>query len=114
MTFYMDSKTRQSMKKNNSSPRTSSPNADIIFCVTVSDVQEVAQQILGRSLSDRELKTIRKELTSGDYIDWVVQVENIIREIVNDFKIEDVKAFDKNSLYDDDDDYDMEDNLKYL
>lgn len=40
----------------------------IIYSINIEDVQNVAEEKLGRKLTDNELKTIEDKI--GDYIDW--------------------------------------------
>jgi hypothetical protein len=48
----------------------------IIYSINVEDVQTVAQEELGRPLSDHELRTIVHRL--GDYLDWYEAVASVL------------------------------------
>lgn len=57
-------------------------NQTIVYSINVEDLQSVAQENLGRSLSARETKLVSDCV--GDYIDWVHAIESAIRKIVKD------------------------------
>ncbi|MCX6260674.1 MAG: hypothetical protein NTY95_07540 [Bacteroidia bacterium] len=40
----------------------------IIYSINIEDIQNVAEEYLGRQVSKKDLKVIEKKL--GDYIDW--------------------------------------------
>lgn len=52
----------------------------IIYSVNVADVQEVAKEVLGRKLTDRELKVIEDRI--GDGLDWFGAIESAISEYI--------------------------------
>jgi hypothetical protein len=45
----------------------------IIYSINIEDVQNVAEEELGRKLNDKELKIIEDKL--GDYIDWYSAID---------------------------------------
>jgi hypothetical protein len=49
----------------------------IIYSINIEDVQNVAEEELGRKLSKKELEIIEDKL--GDYIDWYSAIEIAIR-----------------------------------
>ncbi len=51
-------------------------NSKIIYSINIEDVQNVAQQELGRELKEKELKVIENKI--GDYIDWYEIINMII------------------------------------
>ena len=50
----------------------------IIYSINVGDIQEVANQVLGRRLTKDEIVSVEESV--GDYIDWFQAIENSIRE----------------------------------
>lgn len=48
----------------------------IIYSINIEDVQNVAEQELGRELKKKELKIVEDKI--GDYIDWYEIVNMII------------------------------------
>ncbi|MFZ3166828.1 MAG: hypothetical protein WA130_04375 [Candidatus Methanoperedens sp.] len=48
----------------------------IIYSINIEDVQNVAEQELGRELKEKELKVVEDKI--GDYIDWYEIVNMII------------------------------------
>jgi hypothetical protein len=80
---------------------------NIIFGITYTDVNEVAKRLFGRSLSSKELQQIEKELAKGDIVDWLSPLENLLRDSIDDHKLEDINIVEKlASIYDDDIDED--------
>ncbi len=55
-------------------------NERIIYSINVGDIQEVANQVLERTLTKEEITLVEPSI--GDYIDWVQAIENSIREHV--------------------------------
>lgn len=62
------------MKKDN--------NKKIVYSINVSDLQEVANQVLERNLTKKELVLIEESV--GGYIDWFQAVENSIYKHVRE------------------------------
>jgi len=57
----------------------------IIYSINIEDVQNVAEEELGRKLTKKELKIIEDKL--GDYIDWYSTIDMAIKnEILNHSK----------------------------
>lgn len=54
----------------------------IVYSINVRDIQEVAKQVLGRSLLKKEIALIEESM--GGYIDWFQAIENAIHEHVNE------------------------------
>ncbi|MCX6844449.1 MAG: hypothetical protein NTX53_19475 [candidate division WOR-3 bacterium] len=52
----------------------------VVYSINVSDIQDVADQVLDRRLTRRELTLVRESV--GDYIDWFEAIENAIHEHV--------------------------------
>jgi len=76
---------------------------NIIFRITYNDIHDVAKRLFGRTLSSKELVRIEKEFDSDDIIDWLTPVENLLRDIVDDHRLEDINIVEKlASIYDDD------------
>lgn len=55
-------------------------NDRIVYSINVSDIQEVANQILERDLTKEEVDLV--ENSFGDYFDWFQAIENSIFEHV--------------------------------
>jgi hypothetical protein len=53
---------------------------EAIYSLSAEDVQTVADQVLERHLTEREIALVEKSL--GDYIDWFQAIENAIRNAV--------------------------------
>ena len=51
---------------------------EIVYSINVDDIQEVADQVLERRLTKKELSLIQKSV--GDYIDWFQAIELAIQE----------------------------------
>jgi len=49
----------------------------IIYSISIEDVQNVAEEELGRKLAKKELKMIEDEI--GDYIDWYGAIDIAIQ-----------------------------------
>lgn len=54
----------------------------IIYSINVEDIQNVANEELGRELTDDELKTIEDKV--GDYIDWFGAISDAINEVIDE------------------------------
>lgn len=52
----------------------------IIYSINIEDVQNVAEEELGRKLTKKELKIIEDKL--GDYIDWYSAIDTAIQNEV--------------------------------
>jgi hypothetical protein len=50
----------------------------IVYSINVDDLQEVADQVLERPLTKKELTLVQKSV--GDYIDWFQAIEFAIQE----------------------------------
>jgi len=57
-------------------------NNTIVYSINVADLQTVAEETLGRALSDKEAELVGDCV--GDYIDWVQAIEDAISRIVVD------------------------------
>lgn len=54
----------------------------IIYSINIEDVQNVAEEELGRELIEKELKIVEDKV--GDYIDWYSAIDMTIQnEILN-------------------------------
>jgi hypothetical protein len=54
----------------------------IIYSINIEDVQNVAEEELGRELTEKELKIVEDKV--GDYIDWYGAIDMTIQnEILN-------------------------------
>lgn len=51
---------------------------EIVYSINVDDLQEVADQVLERRLTKKELSLVQKSV--GDYIDWFQAIELAIQE----------------------------------
>ena len=49
----------------------------IIYSINIEDIQNVAEEELGRKLSERELKIVADKI--GDYIDWYGAIDLAIQ-----------------------------------
>jgi hypothetical protein len=57
-------------------------NDRIVYSINVSDIQEVAKQVLERDLTTKEVILVEKSI--GDYVDWFQAIENSIRTHVTE------------------------------
>lgn len=57
-------------------------NKKIVYSINVSDLQEVANQVLERDLTKKELMLVEESV--GDYIDWFQAIENSIYKYVKE------------------------------
>lgn len=55
-------------------------NARIVYSINVSDIQEVANEVLERDLTKEEVILVEESVS--DYIDWFQAIENAIRKHV--------------------------------
>jgi predicted transcriptional regulator len=55
---------------------------DVVYSINVSDIQDVADQVLDRRLTRREVALVRESV--GDYVDWVQAIENAIQAHISD------------------------------
>ena len=54
----------------------------IVYSLNIEDVQNVAEEEIGRELSEKELEIVEDKI--GDYIDWYSAIDITIRnEILN-------------------------------
>jgi hypothetical protein len=53
-------------------------NKKIIYSINVTDIQEVAQEVLDRKLNKEEIMKIKESI--GDYLDWFQAIENSIHK----------------------------------
>lgn len=53
----------------------------IIYSINIEDVQNVAEEELGREFTEKELKIVEDKL--GDYIDWYSAIDNTIRNEIS-------------------------------
>ena len=51
-------------------------SSKIVYSINIEDVQNVAEQELGRELNKKELKIIEDKI--GDYIDWYEAINTAI------------------------------------
>lgn len=51
-------------------------NSKIIYSLNIEDAQNVAEQEIGRKLTETELKVIENNI--GDYIDWYEVLNSVI------------------------------------
>ena len=56
-------------------------NDEIVYELTVSDLQNVSKEVLARSLSTEEVAAVRDSV--GNYIDWFQAIEHAIQERVD-------------------------------
>jgi len=56
----------------------------IIYSINTEDVQNVAEEELGRKLTKKELKIIEDKI--GDYIDWYDAIDAAIQNEILDHK----------------------------
>ncbi len=53
-------------------------NKKIVYSINVTDIQEVAQEVLDRKLNKEEISKIKESI--GDYLDWFQAIENSIHK----------------------------------
>lgn len=53
-------------------------DGEIVYSINVGDVQDVANQVLDRRLTMKELQSVKNSV--GDGIDWFQTVEDAIRK----------------------------------
>jgi predicted transcriptional regulator len=53
-------------------------NKKIVYSINVTDIQEVAQEVLDRKLNKEEIIKIKESI--GDYLDWFQAIENSIHK----------------------------------
>ena len=51
-------------------------NDKIVYSINVGDIQEVAQQVLERDLTRKEIILVEESV--GDYLDWFQAIESAI------------------------------------
>lgn len=59
--------------------------ARIVYSINVEDLQTVAEQELGRELTDEEIKIVEERL--GDYIDWYGAIALTLGEVIRKKKL---------------------------
>lgn len=57
-------------------------NDRIVYSINVEDIQEVADQILGRDLTTNELALVEDSI--GDYLDWAQAIESAIQKNISE------------------------------
>jgi hypothetical protein len=60
---------------------TNNNNDEIVYELTVSDLQNVSKEVLARSLSSEEIAAVRDSV--GNYIDWFQAIEHAIQDRVD-------------------------------
>lgn len=55
---------------------------EMVYSINVSDLQEVAHDVLDRPLTKRELVLVGNSV--GNYLDWFQAIEHAIRERVHE------------------------------
>jgi hypothetical protein len=60
---------------------TNNNNDEIVYELTVSDLQNVSKEVLARSLSTEEIAAVGDSV--GNYIDWFQAIEHAIQERVD-------------------------------
>lgn len=55
-------------------------NDRIIYSISVGDIQEVADQVLDRTLTKQEVASVEGSI--GDYLDWFQAIESSIHKCV--------------------------------
>lgn len=53
----------------------------IVYSLNVTDIQDVANQVLERRLTKKELLLVKESV--GDYVDWFQSIENAIHKHVH-------------------------------
>lgn len=56
----------------------SNPNK-IVYSINIEDIQNVAEEELGRKFNKRELKIVEDKI--GDYIDWYGAVDMVMQHL---------------------------------
>lgn len=59
-------------------------NKKIVYSINVTDIQEVAQEVLDRKLNKEEIIKIKESI--GDYLDWFQAIENSIHKHITTHK----------------------------
>lgn len=54
-----------------------------IYYITIGDVQNIAQDTLGRKLREKELNTVIEKLLRGSKINWYDPIGELINEVVD-------------------------------
>lgn len=57
-------------------------NGRVVYSINTTDIQDVAEQILDRSLTANELSLVEDSI--GDYLDWRQAIENAIHKHINE------------------------------
>ena len=57
-------------------------NDRIVYSINIGDIQEVAQQVLERDLTRKEIILVEESV--GDYLDWFQAIENAISKHITD------------------------------
>jgi len=53
----------------------------IVYSICVDDIQEIAQEDIGRVLTDKEVALVEREL--GDYVDWSQAISHTILNVMH-------------------------------
>ncbi len=53
----------------------------IVYSLNITDIQEVAQEVLDRKLSKEEIIKVQESI--GDYLDWFQAIENSIHKHIS-------------------------------
>lgn len=53
-------------------------SSKIVYSINISDIQEVAQQVLDRRLDKEEIIKVKESI--GDYLDWFAAIESSIQK----------------------------------
>lgn len=54
---------------------------EIIYSINIRDIQNVADEVLERRLTRKELILVKRSV--GDYIDWFQAIDNAINKHIN-------------------------------
>jgi len=55
---------------------------EIVYSINVADIQDVANQVLERRLTKKELPLVKESV--GDYVDWFQSIESAIYKHVHE------------------------------
>lgn len=56
-------------------------NEEIVYSMNINDIQDVANQVLGRSLMKKEITLVKESI--GDYVDWFSAIESAIMKHIH-------------------------------
>ncbi len=57
-------------------------NEEVVYSINIQDIQDVANDVLERNLTKKELEIIKDKV--GDYIDWFQAIENAINNNIHE------------------------------